>query len=228
MISRLVLRSPRVYGAAIGAARAADPVHEVQRNIGAIVLAAGMSRRMGTPKVLLQWNGTTILEHILRQMMLAKVDHVVTVIGSRAEEVSVIARRLEVTTAYNQDYETGEMLSSVKAGLRAMPSHVAAALIVLGDQPSIQARTVLDVINAYAEGKGEIVAPSYQMRRGHPILIDRRYWPEILALPDAGAVRDVINTHAREIAYVKVDNDSVLRDLDTPQDYQEARRLYGG
>jgi molybdenum cofactor cytidylyltransferase len=76
---------------------------------------------------------------------------------------------------------------------------------------------------AYAEGKGEIVAPSYQMRRGHPILIARRYWPELLALPDGGAPRDVINAHQDRINYVEVETDSVLGDVDTPQDYNQER-----
>ena len=80
---------------------------------------------------------------------------------------------------------------------------------------------------AYAEGKGEIVAPSYQMRRGHPILIDRRYWAEILALPDGGAPRDVINRYPDRAAFVNVDSDSVLRDVDTPEDYRDERGRAG-
>jgi molybdenum cofactor cytidylyltransferase len=76
---------------------------------------------------------------------------------------------------------------------------------------------------AYAEGKGDIVAPSYEMQRGHPILIDRRYWNDILNLPRGGAPRDVINAHSDHIHYVNVDTDSVLHDVDTPQDYADER-----
>jgi molybdenum cofactor cytidylyltransferase len=108
-----------------------------------------------------------------------------------------------------------------------MPSHISAVLVVLGDQPRIQPRVIAQVLTAYAEGAGDIIAPSYQMRRGHPILIDRRYWQEILNLPSDGAPRDVIDKYKDRIGYVNVDTDSVLRDIDTPQDYRDERRNAG-
>jgi molybdenum cofactor cytidylyltransferase len=228
LIARLILRSPRVYGVAIGSARGSDPVQEVQRSVGALVLAAGMSRRMGQPKVLMPWaNGKPIIEHILDQLILARLDHISVVTGHRAAEVNAVAAKLDIPTVFNPEFATGEMLSSVKAGLRAMPEHVAAALIVLGDQPRIQPRVITQVLSTYAEGANEIVAPSYKQRRGHPILIDRRLWAEILALPPDGAPRDVINAHADRIAYVDVDTDSVLSDVDTPQEYAQERSRAG-
>lgn len=228
LIARLILRSPRVYGVAIGSARGSDPVQEVQRSVGALVLAAGMSRRMGQPKVLMPWaNGKPIIAHILDQLVLARLDHISVVTGHRAPEVAAIAARLDIPTIFNAEFATGEMLSSVKAGLRAMPDHVSAALIVLGDQPRIQPRVISQVLSTYAEGANEIVAPSFKQRRGHPILIDRRLWNEILALPADGAPRDVINAHADRIAYVNVDTDSVLSDVDTPQEYAQERNRAG-
>lgn len=228
LIARLILRSPRIQGVAIGAVRGATPVFEVQRSVGAIVLAAGMSRRMGQPKVLLPWTShRTIIEHILEQLLLAKVDHITVVTGHRAPEVQQKIERYGVDIVYNSAYDTGEMLSSVKAGLQAMPTHVSAALIVLGDQPRLQPKVIGQLTTAYAEGAGNIMAPSFQNRRGHPILIDRRYWPEILGLPDDGAPRDVLNVHTKETGYVIVDNDSVLKDVDTPTDYRDERRNAG-
>ncbi len=228
LIAQFILRAPRVQGAALGSVRGVDPVYEVQRRVGAVVLAAGLSRRMGQPKVLLPWSDRkTILEHILEQLVLARVPHIVVVTGHRADEVESRAARLGVPTVRNPDFAAGEMLSSLKVGLQALPAQVSAALVVLGDQPRIQPRVIADVLTAYAEGAGHIVAPSYQMRRGHPILIDRRYWPEILSLPPGGAPRDVINRHSDQVAYVNVDTDSVLRDVDTPEDYQQERRRAG-
>jgi molybdenum cofactor cytidylyltransferase len=228
LIARLILRSPRVYGVALGSARSADPVCEVQRSVGAVVLAAGMSRRMGQAKVLLPWSGNkSILEHILGQLILARLDHITVVTGHYSAEVKAVAERSGVASVHNPKYQTGEMLSSLKAGLKAMPDHIAAVLIVLGDQPRIQPKVISQVLTAYAEGAGDIIAPSYQMRRGHPILIDRRYWNEIFDLPNDGAPRDVINAHPERVHYVKVDNDSVLRDVDTPEDYAEERARAG-
>lgn len=228
MIAQFILRSPRVYGVALGSVRAADPIHEVQRQVGAVVLAAGMSRRMGQSKVLLPWEGhKTIIEQILEQLLLAKVQRITVVTGHKSAEVRSLAVRMGAEVVYNSDYATGEMLSSLKVGLRALPPYVSAALVVLGDQPRIQARVIAQVLTAYAEGAGDIIAPSYQMRRGHPILIDRRYWQEIFNLPPDGAPRDVIDKYKDRIGYVNVDTDSVLRDIDTPQDYRDERRSAG-
>jgi molybdenum cofactor cytidylyltransferase len=196
--------------------------------VGAVVLAAGLARRMGQPKVLLAWEaGSTILDHILKQLQAAGVEDVVVVTGHEADKVREIVKQHGITVVHNPDYATGEMLSSLKTGLRALPDNVTATLVVLGDQPRIQPEIVRLVMQAYAAGKGRIVAPSYEMRRGHPILIDRQYWNEILALPADGAPRDVINAHADQIAYVVVDTDSVLGDVDTPEDYEKERRRAG-
>jgi molybdenum cofactor cytidylyltransferase len=224
LIARLALRRSRLHGVAIGSVRAKEPVHEVQRPIGAVVLAAGMSTRMGQSKVLLPWTANkTIIEHIVEQLIHSRIDHIVVVTGHMAQEVKALLQPLDVKVVYNRSFKTGEMLSSLKLGLRALPENVAAAMVVLGDQPRIQPKIVYQITMAYAEGKGEIIAPSFEMRRGHPILISRRYWPEIINLPRGGAPRDVINAHTDRIHYIPVDTDSVLRDVDTPQDYSEER-----
>lgn len=228
LIARLTLQAPRYAGVAIGSIRADEPVYEVQKRVGAIVLAAGMSTRMGAPKVLLPWGEReTIIEHIVQQLIRSRVDPIVVVTGYRGDEVKALVKPLGAIVAHNRSYKRGEMLSSLKVGLRAMPDSTSAALIVLGDQPRLQLRVVYQVLNAYAEGAGQIVAPSYQMQRGHPILIARRYWPELLALGEGGAPRDVINAHEAEVAYVTVNTDSVLRDVDTPEDYQQERLRAG-
>jgi len=224
LIARLALRHSRLNGVAIGSVRGDDPVHEIQRPVGAVVLAAGLSTRMGQSKVLLPWSEKkTIIEHIVEQLMNAHIEHIVVVTGHMAKEVKRLVTPLGAKVAFNRSYKTGEMLSSLKAGLRAMPDNVAASLVVLGDQPRIQPRTIYYILRAYSRGKGDLIAPSYQMRRGHPILIGKRYWNEILNLPRSGAPRDVINAHADHIHYITVNNDSVLRDVDTPQDYAEER-----
>ncbi len=226
LMARMILKSSRVSGVALGSVRSADPISEVQRPLGAIVVAAGMSRRMGEPKVLLPWtHGKTIIEHIIDQLILARIDHITVVTGNRADQVAALATARGATVVFNPRFEVGEMLSSLKVGLLHQSSEIAAALVVLGDQPRIQPKIVGQVMMAYAEGRGDLVIPSYQMRRGHPILIDRRYWNELIALPDEGNPRDVINAH--KVTYVNVDSDSILRDVDTPHDYQQERQRAG-
>lgn len=228
LISRLILRSPRVSRVVLGGVRGAEPVHEIHRPVGAVVLAAGLSSRMGSPKVLLPWaEGKTIIEHIVEQLILARIDHITVVTGHHADEVKRVVSPLGVKVVYNRAYKTGEMLSSLKAGLKALPEHIAGALVVLGDQPRLQPKVIGQVLAAYAEGEGDIIAPSYQMRRGHPILIDRRYWQEIIDLVGHAAPRDVINAHMDRVRHIVVDTDSVLTDVDTPQDYKNERNNAG-
>lgn len=228
MIARLALQSERIYGVALGSVRAANPVHEIQRSVGAIVLAGGESVRMGQPKVLLPWErNKTIIEHIIDQLIRSRIDHIRVVTGHYGDEVKSIMKPLGIKVAHNRSYKTGEMLSSLKTGLRAMPDNVSAVLMVLGDQPRIQPKVIYQLLSAYAQGQGDLLIPSYQMRRGHPILIGRQYWNEILDLRRNGALRDVIEAHRDEISYVMVDNDSVLRDVDTPEDYKRERFLAG-
>ncbi len=228
LIARLALQTNRLYGVALGTVRGANPVHEVQRGVGAIVLAGGASTRMGEPKVLLPWEGRkTIIEHILEQLIRAKIDHIYVVTGHYAEAVKQVVKPLGVKVVHNRSFKTGEMLSSLKAGLRAMPNHIAASMIVLGDQPRIESRVIYEILSAYSGGAGDIVAPRYQQRRGHPILIARRFWGEILNLGRKSAPRDVINAHESEIAYINVDTDSVIHDIDTPADYRTARKRAG-
>lgn len=228
LIARLILREKRVNAVAIGSVRAADPILEVQRSVGAVVLAAGKASRMGQPKVLLPWaNGATILEHILSQLILTRIDHITVVTGSRAADVRHLALKSGVEVAHNPDYATGEMLSSLKTGLQALPAHLAGALVVLADQPRIQPRVINQLLMAYAEGRGQIIAPRYQGQRGHPILFDRRFWPEILELPADSAPRAILQRHPEAVYFVDVDTDSILGDIDTPEDYQQERRRAG-
>jgi molybdenum cofactor cytidylyltransferase len=196
----------------------------VKVEIAALVLAAGLSRRMGQPKPLLDWGGRTVLEHILAQLQAGSITDIRVITGAYADALTQIAQRMGATVIHNRDYATGEMLSSLQAGLRALvDTQVSAALITLGDQPMIRAENVHTVLAAYAGGDKGIVAPSHNLRRGHPILIDRRYWDELLALPAGSAPRDAINRHTDDTAYVDAD-ESVLGDIDTPEAYAEARR----
>lgn len=224
LIAKLALKSPRMQGVALGSGEVDNPVSEVQRAVGAIVLAGGKSSRMGEPKVLLPWHsGKTIIEHIVSQLMKARIAPVHVITGYYASDVKRTVKSLGVKTVHNRAHKHGDMLSSLQTGLRSMPDNIAAVLVVLGDQPRIQPKVVYEVLKAYSEGAGDLIAPSYKMRRGHPILIGRRYWKELLDLRLDKSPRDVINAHADDIAYVNVDSDSVLRDVDTPTDYNDER-----
>lgn len=196
------------------------------KSVAAIVVAAGLSTRMGRPKPLLQYGDRTVIEQIVSVLEGSRLDDIVVVIG---HERHAVEERLSATAArmvFNPHYSEREMLSSVQCGLAALEPDTDAALIALCDQPQIDAAVVRAIVEAYRAGRGGLIIPSFEMRRGHPILIDRHYWPEVVALGADESLRTVINAYADRIVNIEVDTDSVIRDMDTPADYRrELRRL---
>ena len=182
---------------------------------------------MGQLKVLMPWDGRPVISAILERLRNARLDDVVVITGHSAAQVRVAAGREGVRCVHNAEYRDGEMLSSLQVGLRAFGPEIAACLVVLGDQPQIEPRVISDLLAAYAEGKGEIIAPSFLRRRGHPYLIDRAFWPELLDMSPENSPRDVLNAHSDVTAYIDAPSDSILRDIDTPEDYARERRLAG-
>lgn len=226
--AKIALRHSTLKAVALGEVRGLEPVREVQRPVGAVVLAAGMSTRMGDHKLLLPWrDNRTIIEHVVEQLIKSRVDPIVVVTGHQAKEVKAALENWDVMVVHNRAYQSGEMLSSLKTGLAALPATTTAAVVALGDQPSIQPKVINKVLLAYAEGQHELVIPSYQMRRGHPVLLGRRYWADVQSLPGSATIRNLYNLHADRIHYIEVDSDSILRDVDTPQDYERERKLDG-
>lgn len=226
--AKIALRHSTLQAVALGEVRGHEPVREVQRPVGAVVLAAGLSSRMGELKMLLPWrDNRTIIEHIVEQLIKSRLDPIIVVTGHQAHAVKAVLEKWDVQLVHNKAYQSGEMLSSLKAGLRAMPEHTTAALMVLGDQPAIQPKIVNKVLLAYAENQHDLVIPSYEMRRGHPVLLGRRYWADALALPGNATPRNLFSMHEDRIHYVNVDTDSILRDVDTPQDYERERKIDG-
>jgi molybdenum cofactor cytidylyltransferase len=187
--------------------------------ISAIILAAGQSKRMGQPKMLLPWGQGTVLTHVISVFQRAGVTDVIVVTGGAREQIEELLSGLNVRTVYNDEYAKSEMFSSIKCGLGALRHQMQAVLIGLGDQPQIQERSVLRVCETFQESKSTLVVPSYQMRRGHPWLVARPLWDEFLKMDSSQSPRDFLNAHAKEIEYVDVDNPSILQDLDTPEDY---------
>jgi molybdenum cofactor cytidylyltransferase len=190
--------------------------------ISVLILAAGQSRRMGQPKMLLPWGNLTIIEHVVRTFLNAGLQDVLVLTGGAREQMEKILAPYPVRQVPNPDYAHGEMLSSLQRGLSAIRKDAQAALIGLGDQPQVQESSIRLICEAYVESPSRLVVPSFQMRRGHPWLVARPLWNEILALRSPASPRDFLNKHATEIRYVNLDTPTILADLDTPEDYQKS------
>lgn len=222
-VAGYLLTDANIERVLIGAVREPDPIWEMRRRVGAVILAAGESRRMGKPKLLLPWGESTIIRHVCQQVVACGLHEVVVVAGRWIDAIRQQTADLPVRVVHNPDYARGEMLSSLKVGLETIWHTSDACMVVLGDQPAIPQDVIRDVAQAYHEDRGRIIAPSYQGQRGHPIVIDRVFWQALLDLPPDAAPRDAIQANPHEIYHVDVDTDSVLHDIDTPGDYRQTR-----
>ena len=191
--------------------------------VGAVILAAGLSRRMGRPKMALPWGDTTIVGQVARVLRDAGAAPVVAVTGGSREAVEAALAGLPVTLAYNPDFANDAMLTSLQVGVRALPGDAVACLVALGDQPQIEVEVARAVLAAYRETGAALIVPSYQMRRGHPWLTGRELWPDLLAMQPPASLKDFLNAHAALIRYLPVDTSSVLQDIDTPEDYRREK-----
>lgn len=191
--------------------------------IAAVILAAGRSQRMGQPKMTLPWGDTTVIGRVCEVLLGAGVAQQVVVTGGAHAEVVEALANIPVQVVFNGLFAQQEMLTSFQVGLRQLDEDIQAALVCLGDQPQIERRLVVRLMEEYEQSGAGLIVPSYQMRRGHPWLLDRSYWQEVLVLEPAYSLRDFLNQHQSEIHYLAVDSRSVLLDLDTPEDYQKMR-----
>ena len=127
---------------------------------------------------------------------------------------------------HNADYRAGEMLSSAQAGLRSVAGRCDAALIALGDQPSIEPKTARFLIDAGRETGAAIISPVYAGRGGHPILVRSHLFDEILSLNAGDTLKTLMRRHADHVLKVDVDDPAVVADVDTPADYERALRAW--
>jgi molybdenum cofactor cytidylyltransferase len=197
--------------------------------ISAVVLAAGLSLRMGRLKQLLPFGNHTVIEQVVGTLLRSPVDEVLVVVGHERARIEAVLAGWPVRTVFNAGYAGGEMLSSVQAGLGALAPDCRAALLALGDMPGLERDVVGQLVDAYHRAGDEAVyIPSHRMRAGHPVLVPRPYWEAILGLPPGSSLRSVLRGPDTRVVWVEVDTPSVLRDVDTPEEYErELRRLDG-
>jgi len=204
----------------------------ITRSVVPILLAAGESKRMGQPKMGLPWGNTTVIGQVVTTLAQAGLEQIVVVIGGgRTEVLEALGKlpgNLRLQTVYNPDYASEEMSRSLQYGLEILERDVEAAMVVLGDQPQIETVVVKAVLSAFLTSHARLVVPSYQMRRGHPWIVERSLWPELMALHPPYTLRNFLQNQAAIIEYVKVDSPSILKDLDTPQQYRESKPAVDG
>ena len=186
--------------------------------IWAIILAAGESKRMKTPKMLLPIDGMTMIEKVIENLKGSEIDKIIVVTGAYMEEIQKVTEPLAIMSCYNDNYKLG-MLSSVKCGFRAIPDEAEAVLVFPGDQPGITPHVIDLVIESYRATKKGIVIPVFKEKRGHPVLIDIKYRNEIEMLEPELGLRSLSQLFQEDVLEVVTDSSAILKDIDTYEDY---------
>lgn len=191
--------------------------------IWAIVLAAGESSRMKSPKMVLPFGSKTIIETVVDNVTLPAIAGIIVVTGGWKDEVMKVLEKYSVLFCYNHGYKAG-MFSSVLKGIESLPASATAFMIMPGDQPMIGKKTIEEVVSASCRSGKGISLPVSDGRRGHPVVVVRKYRDELLSMQHGNTFRDFISSHNDDICEVPADN-SVLRDIDTHADYIEELKL---
>lgn len=204
----------------------AEPVLEREADSGqvaAVVLAAGRSSRMGSPKMLATVEGVPLVRRAAETALASRVDRVVVVTGHRADDVADALDGLDVACVENPAFADG-LSTSLSAGLAALGDDVAAAVVLLGDMPMIEAPMIDRLIDAFDPNAGAlIVVPTHEGRRGNPVLWSRRFFPELMAVAGDKGGREILADYPDAIAEVELGAAAAV-DIDTP----EALREIGG
>jgi molybdenum cofactor cytidylyltransferase len=187
--------------------------------VSAIVLAAGMSRRMGVPKQLIPLGGKSLLETVLDNLRESRVDEIVLVLGHAADTIRQQVALDGVRAVANEAYREG-MGTSLGAGISQVGPRAEAALVVLADQPFVRPGTINRLIDEYREHRPQIAIPVYRGFRGNPVVLDRSVFPEIMGLNGDIGCRAIFGSHSENIRKVPVDDIGVLLDVDTKEDFE--------
>src|SRR5439155_15101959 len=178
--------------------------------IGALLLAAGESRRMGGPnKLLAEIDGTPMVAHVARRLLASRARPIIAVLGNQADAVDAALGKLPVERVRNPEF-AGGLSTSLKRGIAALPPDLEGALICLGDMPLISGRHIDRLIAAFNPLEGRaIIVPTRRGKRGNPVLWAKRFFPEMAELAGDVGAKHLIGEHAELVAEVEMDDDSI-------------------
>ncbi len=191
--------------------------------ISAILLGAGESRRMRVDKLSLPWGRKTVLDRCFETLLRSEVQELVVVLGIRNERIKNLFQGRKIKVVVNP-YSNRGMSTSIRRGLQIIRPSCHGILIALGDQPLLKTRTINVLIHAFEKEKAGIIVPSFQGRRGHPVIFHRRYKKELLDLRGDVGGRSIIERYPEDVRVVPVKSIGVVKDVDTWQDYKNQSR----
>jgi molybdenum cofactor cytidylyltransferase len=190
------------------------------RNIGAVILAAGGSSRLGQPKQLLSFGGERLVHRAVRAATEAGCAPVVVVVGASAAAIGDELRGTAALVVENPGWQRG-LGTSIRCGVEQLPSHTGAVVLLTCDQPSVQANTIASLVAEHHKTGKPMVASSYADTLGIPALFARFCFEALLALPDDSGAKSLIAANPDDVATVAFEAGAI--DIDTPADYENLR-----
>ena len=192
--------------------------------LAAVILAAGESRRMGTPKALLPYRGKTFLAHLLEVTRHPQVGLTRVVVGAHREEIQRVAMLPPGEIIFNSDWQKGQ-LSSIQTALRSLPGKdLDGILLCPVDHPLVSPELVALLIEQYYTSGKLIVVPKHAGRRGHPMIFSSGLFSELLSAPESVGARAVVWAHAKDVLEVPTDEEGVILNLNDPATLERALR----
>jgi molybdenum cofactor cytidylyltransferase len=186
--------------------------------ISGILLAAGESRRMGRPKLLLPWENSTVIAHVVSRYLTAHLSELLVVVGAEGENIRRALSSKPVLVVENPDFREG-MGSSLRRGVEAAAADSEGYLIGLGDQPFITSEIIDQLITSFLKLRPGIAVCSHQGKFGHPVIFGRKFRRDLCALRGDVGGRKIISEHPVEVACIEVGSGAIFLDIDTPADY---------
>jgi molybdenum cofactor cytidylyltransferase len=189
--------------------------------LAAVILAAGESHRMGSPKALVPFQGRPFLEHLLEVTRHPKVGVQRVVLGAGAEDIRNKLQLDPASVVVNPQWEQGQ-LTSIQAAVNSLPPGTEGMMLCLVDHPLITAALIGELISKFYSSQKSIVLPTYERKRGHPVIFSSNLYPELLAAPADKGARAVVWAHAADLLEVPTAEEGVILNLNDPDTMQKA------
>ena len=189
--------------------------------IAGLVLAGGESKRMATPKALLKLGEDTFVDHICNEMKAAGIRLISIITGPHHEQISeALKSHGEISITHNSQYQKGQ-ISSLQMGLRHLPTGSTAALVWPVDHPLVKTETVSLLLSQFKEAKQHLTIPVHDSHRGHPVIYDLHAIRSVLSFGPDQTAKALQSIYAGQITFVSVEDEGVIKDIDTPEDYRK-------
>ncbi len=209
----------RLDSAWLGSMTKTEDQRPKTKEVAAILLAAGQSRRMGAFKPLLPFGKTTVIRSCINNLRAGGVEDIIVVLGHRTAEVQAsLADVARVHFALNPDPES-EMSASIACGIQHLPVVTRAVMIALADQPAIPAEVIRAIIDEWRSGV-KLIIPQFQDRGGHPVLIDLDFRDDLLSLDPRRGLKGLFDAYKDQVQRLSVNSPYIARDMDTWDDYR--------